>query len=243
MPYRRLPNTDNSRLKALYCAQKKGQELPPFKLAFSQGAFQKLQSLLPAYEHALSEYRNAYNNQLQKSKEYNRYFKKARLYISHFIQVINMAIQRGDLLVNTKTYFGLPEDDRKMPSLNTGEEIIEWGRKMIDGEQRRKLEGKSYISNPTIAIVRVHYEKFHEVYGYQNSLKKRALRAQEDLNEKRNQADQLIQQLWNEVENTYNGLPDDLRREKATEYGVVYFFRKNEINGVHSANTNRMEII
>ena len=240
MPYRRLPNTDSARLKAMYCAQKKGQDLPPFKLAFSQGVFQKLQSLMPAYEHALSEYRNAYDNQLQKNKDYTRYFKKARLYISHFIQVVNMAILRGDLPANTKVYFGLPEDDKKMPSLTTDDEIIEWGKKIIDGEHRRKMEGKSYISNPTIAVVQVHYEKFYEVYGYQNSLKKRALRAQADLDEKRNLANQLIQQLWNEVENTYKELPDNLKREKAAEYGVIYFYRKNEINSVQLLKTSRM---
>ena len=239
MPYRRLPNTDSSRLKAMYCAQNKGQDLPPFKLAFSQGTFQKLQSLVPAYEHALSEYRNAYNNQLQKNQDYIRYHRKARLYISHFLQVVNMAIQRGDLPVNTKSYFGLPQDDKKIPSLNADNDIIEWGKKIIDGEQKRKMEGKSYISNPTIAIVRVHYEKFYEVYGFQNSLKKRTLRAQDDLNEKRAQADQLIQKLWNEVEHTYKDLPDSLKREKAGEYGVVYFFRKNEISGVQLVKTTR----
>jgi len=230
MPYRRLPNTDSARLKALYSAQKKGQDLPPFKLAYSQGTFQKIQSLLPSYEHALSEYKNAYSNQLEKNKDYNRYFKKAKLYISHFLQVVDMAICRGDLPTSTRTYFGLSEEDRKIPSLNSDEELIEWGKRIIEGEQQRKMEGKTFISNPTIALVKVHYDKFYEVYGYQDSLRKRALKAQGDLNEKRDQADQLIQKVWNEVENTYKGLPDVLKREKAAEYGLVYVYRKNELN-------------
>jgi len=230
MPYRRLPNTDSARLKALYCAQKKGQDLPPFKLAYTQGTFQRVQNLLPSYEHALSEYKIAYNNQLEKNKDYQRYARKAKLYISHFIQVIDMAITRGDLPVSTKTYFGIPEDEKRIPSLNTDEEIIEWGKKLIDGEQQRRMEGQAYISNPTVALVKVHYDKFYEVFGYQNSLKKRASRAQDELNDKRAQADQIIQQLWNEVESTYKGLPDNLKREKASEYGIIYVFRKNELN-------------
>jgi len=43
MPYRRLPNTDSARIKALKAAYKKGKELPPFKLAFSQSTFVKVE--------------------------------------------------------------------------------------------------------------------------------------------------------------------------------------------------------
>ncbi len=243
MPYRRLPNTDSARLKALYSAQKKGQALPPFKLAYSQSTFQKIQIILPSYEHALSEYKMAYNNQLEKNKDYVRFARKAKLYISHFIQVVDMAIIRGDLPPDTRTYFNLPEDEKKIPSLNADEEIIDWGKKIIDGEQQRKMEGKAYISNPTIALVKVHYDKFYEIYGYQNSLKRRALRAQTELNEKRTRADQLIQLLWNEIENTYKGLPDNLRREKASEYGIVYVYRKNELNDPQLLNSVRVSIV
>lgn len=228
MPYRRLPNTDSARLKAMYIALKKGSDLPPFKLAYSQNAYQKLQSLLPSYEHALSEHKNCYNLQIEKSKGFNIHLRKAKMYLSHFIQVVNMAISRGDLPQTTRSYFGLPEDEKKMPSLNTDEEVVFWGKKLMDGEQQRKMEGKTTITNPSIAIVKVHMDKFNEFYVYQDGLKKRTLRAQQDLNSKRNQADQLIQQIWNEVENTFKDLPDELKREKASGYGLIYFYRKNE---------------
>ncbi len=92
------------------------------------------------------------------------------------------------------------------------------------------MEGKSFITNPTIALVKVHYDRFYEVYGYRNSLKNRALRAQEELKSMRLQVDKLIKEIWNEVENTYKDLPDTLKREKSSEFGVVYVYRKNEIN-------------
>ncbi|MFW5916288.1 MAG: hypothetical protein ACOCTM_02315, partial [Bacteroidota bacterium] len=89
MPYRRLPNTDKSRLRALKAAHEKGRELPPFKLAFSQETLQRLSSFLPKYEKGLTEYQNAYKMQRDNSKEYNNKLKKAKMYISHFIQVVN----------------------------------------------------------------------------------------------------------------------------------------------------------
>ena len=95
MPYRRLPNTDLARLRALRIAYEKGKELPPFNLAFSQATFQKVLSNLHLFEKTVQESRQAFNIQVEKSKDYARLLKKTKLYMSHFIQVINMAIVEG----------------------------------------------------------------------------------------------------------------------------------------------------
>lgn len=229
MPYRRLPNTDNARLKALQIALNKGKDLPPFKLAFSQSVFTRILSILPGYENALSENKTSYNLQVEKNKDYHKHLRKARLYVSHFIQVTNLAIIRGDLPSNTRAFFGMDEDEKKLPSLQTDEELLECGHKLIEGEKERRNLSLTAISNPSIAVVKVFFDKFVDVYNTQNTLKKRCQRAQADLNEKRTLIDALIQQLWNEVEDTFKELPEDLRREKALEYGVVYVYRKNEM--------------
>ncbi len=240
MPYRRLPNTDSARLKALSIALKKGKELPPFKLAFSQSTLGKIQSFLPSYENALSEQKNSYTLQVEKSKVHQKHFRRLRLYISHFIQVVNMAIQRGELPLSTRKYFDINKDEKKLPPLQTDDELLEWGQKLIDGEKARRLDYLTAITNPTIALVNVHFDKFIEVHNYQDILKKRNQRAQNALNEKRLAADQLIQQLWNEVENTFKDLPEKLRREKSSEYGVVYFFRKNELGQINLYPSERL---
>ena len=173
MPYRRLPNTDNARLKALKIAFEKGKSLPPFKLSFSQGTLQRIQAFLPGYENALSEHKTAYNLQLEKSKSLNKAMKRARLYISHFIQVVNMSISRGELQASTVQYFNLNTEDKKLPALNTEDEINEWAGILFDGEQKRRMKGLSPITNPTIALVKVQYDKFAEAQMHQATLKKR----------------------------------------------------------------------
>ncbi len=242
MPYRRLPNTDSARFKAINIAFNKGKDLPPFKLAFSQATFTKIQSLLPSYEHSLSENKTAYNLQIEKNKDYHRHARKARLYVSHFMQVINLAIIRGDLPVTTRAFFGMDEDEKKLPSLQTDEELLEWGHKLIEGEKERRNANLTPITNPTIAVVKVFFDRFLEVYNFQNSLKKRCQRAQSDINEKRTLVDQVIQQLWNEVEETFKDLPEELRREKASEYGIIYVFRKNEMGPVNLFKNVSLEI-
>ena len=79
MPYRRLPNTDSSRLKALTSAYNKGKELPPFKLAFSQSTYQKVQSFLNQFEHSMTLQKHAYSTQIQKKQRIYQYIKKGKV--------------------------------------------------------------------------------------------------------------------------------------------------------------------
>ena len=243
MPYRRLPNTDSSRMKSLKSAYEKGKDLPPFKLAFSANSFRKMQMLLPQFENAISEHKNSLNLQAVKNKEYQKRLKKVKLYISHFIQVVNLAISRGDLTPETRNYFAMGDDEKKVPSLTSEEDVVWWGEQLIKGEQHRRNKGKNPITNPTIAIVKVHFDKFMEYHNYQKSLKDRSQRAQVNLNERRAQVDGVIQQIWNEVENTYGDLPEEMRREKAGEYGLTYVFRKNELNNATLFQSPRIEEI
>jgi hypothetical protein len=54
--------------------------------------------------------------------------------------------------------------------------------------------------------------------------------------ELREQADQLIQEMWNEVEDSHAHLSDDEKREKASEYGIVYVYRASEQKKVDVEN-------
>jgi hypothetical protein len=229
MPYRRLPNTDVARLRSLKIAYVKGRDLPPFKLSYSQATFNKVQSFLPQFENALLVHRTAFNNQVIKSKDYINALRKAKLYISHFIQVVNMSILRGDLPINVRAFFNLEEFENKVPLLNTESDVIKWGELIIKGETERLHKGLAPITNPTIALVKVRFEDFLDTYNYQKTLQKNNTRTLLELSKLRCDADNLIGKVWDEVENTYRELPDELRRERAKEYGLVYIFRKNEL--------------
>lgn len=233
MPYRRLPNTDNARIKAMKRAHELGSELPPFKLAFSQATYSQIKATLPAFENAIVDYRNSMNLHAEKNKEYHSKLKKAKLYISHFIQVVDMAIARGELKPAVRSFYGLNEEERKLPSMNSEEELIQLGKQLIEGERNRKLKGRAPITNPTIALVQVYFDKYMDAYTHQQSLKNRSNLAHEKLENIREKVDGNIQQAWNEIEDTFKDLPEDIRREKAADYGVVYVFRKNELQGLN----------
>jgi len=242
MPYRRLPNTDNSRLNALITVYTKGKEIPPFKLAFTQSTFQRVQSFLPSFEKAIIEQRQAYNAQIKKNQDYMQALKKAKLYISHFIQVINMAIARGELPPSVRKFYGIEEDCKKLPNLNTESEIVQWGENIIQGESIRTMKGQTPITNPTIAVVKVRYENFMDAYRFQKNLQSRNTRALNKLAEMRDEADDIIVNVWNEVEDKFSSLQEDQRREKASDYGVVYVFRKNEMEKSNISKPSNQKI-
>lgn len=243
MPYRRLPNTDKSRLRALKNAHTKGKELPPFKLAFTQESLQRLSSFLPKYEKAIREYHDTYKIQTKNHKEYSNKVKKVKLYISHFIQVLNMSVIRGEMPPNSKKYYGLDENSRKVPSLNSEQDLLEWGQKLIDGENQRKIKGLPPVTNPTIAVVKVHYDKFVDAYRFQKQLQENHARSAETIQEFRKEADDIILNIWNEVEKTFEKEPEDIKREKASEYGVVYVYRKNELGRINLFGRNEQSFI
>jgi hypothetical protein len=229
MPYRRLPNTDAARIKAMKIALEKGKELPPHKLAYSSKTIVRLQKFMPLYEHNLQLYRQTMAAHNKKSRDYYDILKKARMYLTHFIRVMNMAISRGDLPCETRACYGLSTDDCTVPSLNNESDLLAWGRRIIEGEEFRIRKGGSPITNPTIAVVKVRFEKFIEAWTYHNTLEKRTLDYIEKNNTLRKEADEIILQLWNEIESTHSTLPEEKRMSDCESYGLVYFYRKNEL--------------
>jgi hypothetical protein len=234
MPYRRLPNTDTARIRAMRVALEKGKELPPHKLAFSSKTFVRLQKFLPLYESNIQLYRQSLNSQNKKSKDYNEILRKARIYLTHFIRVMNMAIFRGDLPAETRAYYGMATDESIVPSLNSENELMSWGRRIIEGEEFRIRKGGSPITNPTIAVVKVRFENFIEAWTFHNSLAKKTFDYIEKNNNLRKEADEIILQVWNEVEKAHAPLPEDLRKSSSEDYGLVYFYRKNELDKIGS---------
>jgi hypothetical protein len=229
MPYRRLPNTDASRIRAMRIALEKGKEMPPHKLAFSSRTIIRLEKILPQFQNGIKFYRETLSSQNKKNREYYDIVKKARTYLTHFIKVMNMAIFRGELSAETRAFFGLATDETNVPLLYTENELLSWGKRIIEGEEFRIKKGGNPITNPTIAVVKVRFGNFLDALNHHNTLSKKTLEYSEKVITLRKEADEIILQIWNEVEKTYSSHPEDSRKERCEAYGLVYFYRKNEI--------------
>ena len=228
MPYRRLPNTDQARIRALKTAVEKGELYNVRDLAITLKTLFEARNFLQRFEAAQIYYTQCYESQSRASRKHQAYVKTARLYVSHFIQVLNLAVLRDEIKVAHKALYGLP-DTNTVPDLLSEAALVEWGKKIIDGEQRRISQGGIPIYNPTIARVKVHYDIFLESYERQKNYQALTARSLDDLASMRNRADELILDIWNQVEAKFQDItPNESRLEKCRDYGLVYYYRSSE---------------
>lgn len=229
MPYRRLPNTDQARIRALKAVVAKTDSHSVYDLPISLKTLSEARNLLVKFETAQKYYVACFERQAQAGRKHQTNVKMARLYVSHFIQVLNLAVIRSEVRVAHKTYYGLATDAANVPDLSTEASIVEWGRKIIDGEAKRISLGGIPIYNPTIAKVRVHYDIFVESHELQKSLQSLTARSLESLAAMRSGVDSLILDAWNQVEKKFENVsPNEERLSLCRDYGLIYYYRTTE---------------
>ncbi|MDD4922602.1 MAG: hypothetical protein PHS30_09035 [Bacteroidales bacterium] len=230
MPYRRLPNTDQARIRAMQTAIEICSRTNVPDLAFSIKTKNETETFLPIFEGAQHDYLTCLNNQVTAGKKYQLQIKTVRLYISHFIQVLNFGVIRNEIKSELKRLYGLDPKNFSVPDLSTEKALLLWGERIINGEQERIKNGGAPIYNPAIAKVRVHYDIFKDAGISQKTYQKSTNRTLEILTSLRKAADEIILDIWNQVEDYYKSYPEEIRRAHCQAYGLHYYFRKNEKN-------------
>lgn len=229
MPYRRLPNTDQARIRAMEKLLEKVGMISVSEMAVSLNTISKIRGLLNRFRRLSEYYKDCFDNQSKASRKHQENTKLARLYISHFIQVLNLAALRMEIKPAQKNYYGLQPNVHNVPDLISETALMEWGEKIIVGEMKRTSEGGIPIYNPTIAKVKVRYDIFVESNERQKNLQRLTAESLEDVTLMRPQVDELILDAWNQIEDYYKDMPDvDKRLDLCREYGIVYYYRTGE---------------
>ena len=241
MPYRRLPTTDKARLRALETALNKVNEISVKNIPFAKHSVEELQSVKNQFENTLKHYELNINQQSENNKKYKEVFETARLYLSHFMQVLLFASERGEINGGLKYYGNLKDFGGRIPSLTTEREILEWGKIMVDGEQKRVREGGSAIYSPSIALVKFKLEEFNDAAIFQQNLKRNTLRSFEKMQTLRKTTNEFISQLWTEIENhlELEATTAEQKRELAEAFGIVYVLRRKERKLLQQQKTER----
>ncbi|MCQ2217359.1 MAG: hypothetical protein MJZ33_02600 [Paludibacteraceae bacterium] len=229
MPYRRLPNTNQARMRALKTAVEMGDRLEDtYDLAFSYSTLEDARALLVRYERAMSEYKQCSVKQVDTNKKFQEAAKMARLYVSHFVQVLNMCVLRNEIKPEMKKLYGLSVDSNVVPDLISDDNLFKWGNLIIEGEQKRIQSGGTPIYNPAIAKVRVHYDIFVEHYNNQKVLQNNTTRTISNVSALNENVDKVVLDIWNQVEHSFSLLSIPERLKKCGEYGIVYYYRRGE---------------
>ncbi len=227
MPYRRLPNTDQARLRAL----ERIIDVDSFvvgELPLSYKLLNEARVNYPLFLNLVQLYSQTFENQVLANRKYQHIVKNARLYISHFIQVLNLAVIRGEIKKDHKRFYKLEPDNFTLPDLSNEQAITDWGRNIIEGENQRMRNGGAPLQNPSIAKVKVHYDIFKEYKNSQKVHQSSTARNLDSVIEMRVKIDQLIREIWDSVEKTYAAQPPYKRLKSCENCGVVYYLRKGE---------------
>ncbi len=228
MPYRRLPNTDLSRIKALKTAIEKASNIDFQEVAISMKTLSSAKRVVDKFERLCNKYQQTFDTQVKANIAFQSKVKNARMYISHFIQVLYMSVTRSEIKSEHLELYGLHDLNLIVPDLNSNEQLLQWGQKIIEGENKRISQGGVPIYNPGIAKVSVMYVLFKESYQTQQIHQKATARILNEVSEFRSEVDSIIFDAWEEVEKFNAEFPQNERLEKNREYGLIYYYRKGE---------------
>lgn len=228
MPYRRLPNTDQARLSALQMAVQRASEADFTEQVLQYKTLCDARRFLMQFENTVMQYHENFRTKVSANKNYRRVVQNARMYISHFIQVLNLAVIRGEVKAEQKELYQLDPHNHIVPDLSSEEDLLVWGENIIQGEQKRTSMGGFPIYNPAIAKVKVHYDIFKAEQMSHTLHKKVTSRVMGDVEAQRKQADAIILTIWNEVEDYYKDLLPYDKLCHCKNYGVIYYYRPTE---------------
>lgn len=228
MPYRRLPKTDASRLRALSAAILMAETAGMDQLAYASKHIHPLRNMHQSLETAKNQQDITWTQLVRQNKTYQQKLLKTRIYLTHFLQVVNMCIAREEISPEDRRFYELDPSEARLPNLLSEEDILTMGKIIIEGENKRIQYGGSPIMTPTIGKVKAWYEQFRDAYHSQKTVQKSNKRANEKIKLVREKTDELILEVWNEVEASFSHLPDEKKREEAGKYGINYVFRKSE---------------
>lgn len=223
-----MPNTDEARIRSLRTVVEKEAGKNVCDLILSPKLLNEIISFLPNFEQIKKRYVEALALQVNSNARFQQVGRNARLYISHFIQVLNLCVIRKEIKGNVKVSFGLDPENYTVPDLSSDADVLLWGEQVLNGENERICNGGVPIYNPTIAKVRVYYDMFKEAYHNQKYLQRNTTHTLGELSSLRDRADIIIRDAWNEIEVKFDIYPVDEKLNYCREYGVVYYYRKNE---------------
>ena len=228
MPYRRLPKTDVARLKVLKTVLENTEIYTVRNRVVDWSVLNKCR---PAYDRlltAVEQYKVRLVAQKRASARIEPLQRNAMMYVSHFLQVLLLAVERGEIKRSYLELYGLAADSTAVPQLKSSEALISIGTKVVEGEKQRLKRGGLPIYNPTIGKVATHLDIFREVYLDHRRKMEISEKALANIQALRPEIDETILELWNQIEAHYAELPPETRFNACRKLGVIYYYRRHE---------------
>jgi len=154
--------------------------------------------------------------------------KTLKMFNNHFIMVLNFDIARGKFHPSIRATYGLDVTQETLPVMGSEIEVFEWSKKLIAGEIHRIADGGAPMLDPDLAEMQAAQNAYVAAHEEQERKKTNYDLAQEAVEAMRPAVDKFIKKMWNTIEFYFqDDEPSSLRR-KARAWGVVYATRPDE---------------
>jgi hypothetical protein len=224
MPNRILPNTDKLRYQVMKQAVEKLSDTSSAENVIDKDQYNKLLSILSRFEQIFLS-----REKLKADIEYLSAQEKAGLFLKHYLMVIQMAVQRNEMPSNILQFYGLENVNSKIPPFNTCKQILELAPKIFEADSRRIAQGGKYVTNPSIAVVKVWFENFSDIHENHKNQVEKYKNHQDFIQSLRREANQVIAEVWDDIEQAFSHLTQEEKIIATTEYGIIYKPSKKEL--------------
>jgi hypothetical protein len=233
MPYKKLPKTILSRKNVLDATTQKASSTAQDEWAISTQTKSKLDAGYPAYRKEVSERQSEFAKQIALSKDEDILQEILRKLVSHFWQVFNLAIERGKYIASDRTYYSLDANQHELPDIRSEKELIGWAKNFIEGEANRLAAKKDSatklpMQNPEISEIEKALKNYLLVHNKQSAQKKKFDKENKDVLAILPKIDELILDIYDEVEFYYRRETASNKRKLASEWGIIYISSPGE---------------
>lgn len=227
MPYRRLPKSIDSLNNAIIALKSKIDSNED-NLPFSEASLLLFQNFEPFFMQTVIDVQSILNEQGKATADANISRSRLLMVVSHFIQVFNFNVARGEFLSTDRAYYKIDINDNTVPYIGSKSSLLLWARHLILGEERRINEGGVPMNNPSISLVEQALNDYTEKYKIQSDYKTSYDIKQEELSAMFHKGLEIIREIWDEIEFTYHRDSYPSLRRKCMEWGIVYLLRPKE---------------
>lgn len=229
MPELYYPTSDTSRLEVLRKAKNRLDQAEPAEVVLTAATVAILNDMFPNWEREVRERDVAAGGESEAAKALRTAGNQLRMYISHYLQAFNNAVERDEFSPAERAKFQLPVSQESVPTLSNESDLVTWGDRLIKGEAARLADALAPVTMPPIAAVDEKYQAFLTARTARDDANKDAERESEDVTKMRDGVDDFIREdLWYEIVGAFRKEQPAAGRRKARLWGVRYRFRPGE---------------
>jgi hypothetical protein len=224
MPSRLLPRTEAERLDALSGVWRKlASSSVQERALLRPGTQTRLKRVLPRFRRAVRTRQDLRGSQTEGTAAVDQTKEELRIYLAHFLQALNHCIQRGKgFRAGDRTYYGLHASQETLPRMRTLGEIIRVATDVVTGEAERIAAGGPPITLPSATEIAELLEQLQsQLKGRKQILLKTEPRSHAVIG-MREEVDDLIRDVWDELDFAFRKEPAPSKRRRLREWGVAF---------------------